>query len=282
MYNKLVFYNHFGNGDIFESREFVKHICEQVPAKEYCYSHGKDHRILLDMPFLTQEDETVKWANIRRPLFEEHSNLYVNTWIGIDGRYVLPGIGCTVEMLHKMYKDYGFTLRDDIYSYIPKIDWSYYDTPTINEYLSTNRNVLICNGRVNSSQAENFDFYPIIRRLAEKYPNIDFYTTEGYAEYQGLSNITNVNSIIKDKFNLYEIAYLSKFCDLVIGRCSGPSVFCEHSENCFDANFTTIGFTYTKQGSHFILSDNLPMKKLWSPETSEDGVFNKICEVIDE
>ena len=285
MYNKLVFVNHFGAGDIFESREFVKHICEQVQAKEYCYSHGKDHRILLDMPFLTQEDETVKWYNIRTPILEKDGNLYVNTWIGIDGRYVLPGIGCTVEMLHKMYKDYGFTLRDDIYSYIPRVDWSVYDTEIINSHLkqySEGLNVLISNGPVNSSQAENFDFYPVITKLAKKYSEVEFYTTSGYSQYQGLPNIHNVNDIVKDKFNLNEIGYLSKFCGIIVGRCSGPSVFAEHYENWMDGTKIALGFTYTYQGSHFVLSNHLPMDRQWSQETSEIGVYARISEAINE
>ena len=79
MLDKLVFYNHFGAGDIFESREFVKDYMKQFPAKEYWYAHGKHPRILADMPELryTPIDDSM---NCRMPFFNKGNSLYVNTW----------------------------------------------------------------------------------------------------------------------------------------------------------------------------------------------------------
>ena len=49
---RITFYNHFGAGDIFESREFVKDLMKILPADEYRYAHGKNPKILLDIPEL--------------------------------------------------------------------------------------------------------------------------------------------------------------------------------------------------------------------------------------
>lgn len=286
MYDKVVFYNQWGAGDIFESREFVKDIADQMPAKEYYYSHNKSHRILLDLPFLKQENETIRWANMRKATFGQDNNYYINTWIGRDGQYVLPGVGCTIEQLYRMYHDMRVVLREDTYSYIPTIDFSYYKTDTINEHIKkykSNKKILLCNGRVHSVQAANFDFAPVIKKLSETYPNVIFYITEGILDYSLPENVFLTSELIGNlEFDLNEIGYLSTFCNLIIGRCSGPSVFAMHKPNCIDPNKASLGFTYTYQGSHFVLNDGMPMKKYWSPVIYPDEVYTKIVEVMNE
>ncbi len=285
MYDKIVFYNHFGNGDIFESREFVKEIYKTVDAKEYIYSHGKNHRLLLDMPFLEQDSSYVATLSPRDSVVVSDNTMYINTWIGRDSSYVLPGIGCTVEMLCKMYKDMGFTIRYNPYYYIPRIDFTYYNTRRIATEMQLARKhkkVLISNGNVQSCQADNFPFEPIINRLAEKYPDVLFYITS--AMNYSNSNIIETNSITDCEglgSDLNEIAYLSTYCDLIVGRSSGPFVFAQNFDNVFDFSKTFLAFTYMYSGGFFLATGKVNFNKLWSDYAEEEQVFKNICGAID-
>jgi hypothetical protein len=259
-----------------------------LPGIKYYYAHGKSSKILKDIPNL----ESVQVIGIMHPMAKltfAEGTIFVNTWIGRDGRYVLPGIGCTVEKLYEMHNEIlkdlgGFQLtRDDVYSYIPKIDFSYYDLAGINKFLIENkdrRKILISNGNVQSNQAFNFDFNPVIDLLCKNYPDIIFIVTSPTnLVHENLINSGEVVNI--DQFDLNEIAYLSIFTDTIIGRSSGPHTFSQHMDNWLDPNKVNLAFTYENTGSHFVLSNHLPMKKDWSSATDTNTIYQKICGVIE-
>ena len=63
MYEKIIFYNHFGYGDLFNSREFVKELMKLLPADMYFYAHNKNKRTLEDI-------ENLKYIPLRSmPLY---------------------------------------------------------------------------------------------------------------------------------------------------------------------------------------------------------------------
>ena len=57
MIENLVFYNHWQNGDIHVSREFVKFFTESIDAKNYYYLHHKSEELLKDIPKLQIKSE---------------------------------------------------------------------------------------------------------------------------------------------------------------------------------------------------------------------------------
>lgn len=277
----------FGAGDVFESREFVKDYMTLMPHLNFFYAHGKNPRILLDMPELKFTEVTDAMHPMNK-ITVANDTIYINTWIGRDGRYVLPGIGCTVERLYDMHNnilhDVGmFKLtRDDVYSYIPKIDFSAYDLKDIHRFLidtKDRKKILISNGPVQSNQAFNFDFTPVIELLCKAFPEHVFLATSPASLVFDNLFYTG-NTINVDGFDLNEIAYLSLYTDIIVGRSSGPHTFSQHWDNWKNPNKINISFTYTKTGSHFVLSDHLPMHKVWSPATETNEVFNVIAEQI--
>ena len=57
------------------------------------------------------------------------------------------------------------------------------------------------------------------------------------------SNVKFTNNIFKDKtVDLFEISYLSKFCDIIIGRNSGPYTYSETYDNYMDNTKTFLSF----------------------------------------
>jgi len=290
MLDKLVFYNECGAGDIFESREFVKDYMKQFPAKEYYYAHKKHPRILADMPELKYT--TVEpFMNCRMPFITKDNSLFINTWIGRTSKYVLPGAGCTVERLYDMHNEYLNAidrkhLLKTRYEYIPSIDYSYYIVDEVNrflsdEYVRPDELVFIDNGKVLSKQAENFDFTPVIENLAVDYPDKIFIITHPIETE--LENIRYTGSIIKanSSFDLNEISYLSRFCNTLIGRCSGPHVFAQNLDNWLDKDKVLLSFTYSPYGASFVLDNkHLYMKKIWSKSTKPTDVLRDCHKAI--
>lgn len=279
MYKSLTFFNEYGAGDIFESREFVKEWANKVPAEEYRYAHGKNKKILADMPWLKQIDFDKSIMNsMKDVLGDDDGNIYVNTWIGRDGQYVLPGIGCTVEQLHRMHNDmmkrYSVGQLDlHPVAYIPRINYTYYERGNIHEFLASHQGerVLISNGPVQSNQALNFDMSSAIYDLCAKYPDKVFITTSKLPEEK--ENLFYTSDIINtNDFDLNEISYLSRFCNVIIGRNSGPHVFAQTIDNCMDVKTKFISFTYQQSGSSFVVNTQIRAEKYWSPVTDAYSV----------
>lgn len=287
MYNKLIFFNAYGNGDIFESRRFVKEIMQIIPAKHYFYAHGKSPRILADIPEIQFTPFVNDFDSSKAIIKLNDNSLVWNTWIGRDSKYVLPGIGCTVEKLYEMYNDILRLinlpgLSKPIFDYIPDIDYSYYNIKPIDEFLQKHiaQKVLISNGKVYSDQAVNFDFTPVINKLAEKLPDVIFILTE--ATDISKDNVFYTSNIInnKDKFDLNEISYLSLFCDTHIGRNSGPHVFAQVRDNWLDPNKVTLSFTRENIASHFVWKLPTAMQKRWSGSTNIAGIYETMYRAV--
>lgn len=287
----LTFFNHFGNGDIFESREFVKEWTQKVDPSiyQFFYAHGKSPWIIKDMVNIKSMEmpENLQPTGAIYQLGNGQSYA-INTWIGRESRFVLPGIGCVVEQLYKMHNEmmhhFGVRLEKDIIDYIPKIDFTYYHTEGVHKFLERYyyaRKIYISNGNVQSMQANNFDFDPILKNVIEKYPNYVFLVTNRTnLKYDNLFYTGDViNS--PNGFDLNECGYLSTFCDTIIGRNSGPHVFAQHYDNWMDETKATLSFTYTEVGATFVLEQPVKMKKYWSDATDVDGVTKKIMEVIE-
>jgi hypothetical protein len=175
-------------------------------------------------------------------------------------------------------------LSKSVLDYIPSIDYSYYDLLHVDKFLEQYKNkdkVLIDNGNVQSNQAKNFDFAPIIYRLADYYKDKLFVTTHPLPEKK--DNLFSSDFVIKSKepFDLTELSYLSLYCNTIIGRNSGPFVYAQVKENWFDPNKVFMSFTYTKIASTFVLSPQVKAKKYWSDFISEDGVYYKCVEAIE-
>jgi len=119
-----------------------------------------------------------------------------------------------------------------------------------------------------SNQSFVGDMSDLLNPLANKYNDITWLCTKKFNTTE--SNILFTDDIIKDNdlydFNapwhdrqqnncdLNEISYLSRFCNVIIGKNSGPFVFCETKENFNNPDKTFISFTkwQTESLSHNI------------------------------
>jgi hypothetical protein len=286
-FRNIIFYNRNHNGDVFESREFVKAFLKIVPAHAYYYLHSNSERLLLDIDNLTQI-RVKRWSGMtpERGLlsFGVNKNVFINTWIG-NGKY-----GCLVETNYDMYNEalhkLGYhPLPDEPKDYLPVIDYSKFDTIGIDNFMRIAKwwegMVLVDNGNVLSLQANNFDFTPVLTSLSKQHPGKLFITTS--PTYCREENIWWTGDIIHSPYDndLMEISYLSRFCDIIVGRNSAPFVFSATKEN-LNSDKTFISFCYEARVATFHVNQSIKSKQIWSGATSEGDVFRVINNEINE
>lgn len=256
---KVVFVSYYGVGDLFNSREFVKDIMRQTPDKEHFYVHGKPENIFEDIPLPKWKGRGEIIATCPTKIIDDA--LFINTWIGRDSKYVLPGIGCKIYKNKEMFNDmlgssYGIRLEGDGDYYWPKIQWnrvSHLDR--VVKWLGTvptKKHVIISNGVVNSSQSENFDFTPIIEKLVRKYPDTPFIET--HRTGIKADNLFFSGDITGDVggVDVNQIAFLALGSKLVVGRSSGTFTCCMTADFMKDFNRKALTFVSHSNAGYFI------------------------------
>lgn len=236
---KICFFNFYHNGDLFHSKPFVREVIKHLGKEKVLYAHFKDPIVLkdLDIQHVRLEGISDK-VKIMRP--KDPDMLFVNTWIG---SYFDKYTGeCTLNFNMKMwadiYEDINTTFKKKmklgpVENYLPFVDYSKFELANVNNFIDaeTRPKILFCNGPAMSGQCQyNGDMKEIISTLAIQYENKVFITTHKIDV--DLPNVLYSGDIIKsDRCDLNEIAYLTKFCNLIIGRNSGPFCFASTGEN---------------------------------------------------
>jgi hypothetical protein len=252
---KVIFFNAFHKGDLHLSRTMVKRFVEAFPDIEFGYMHQNDPYLLKDLGLkyygwrrLSSKDQT--------GVVQIDDTLYLNTWFcSYDNEFMNRYNGITFDTLYFVFEKhlslFGRTWADiekDPKELYPSIDWSKYNCAGVDRYRAIEfpkykKNVIICNGPALSGQSKPFDWNIIIDYLSRKFPNVQFICTDnGYKKKT--SNVAFTSDIIGIKeCDLNEIAYLSTFCEVIIGRTSGPNSYTMIKENSFDSRKTLLSFS---------------------------------------
>lgn len=278
---KIQLYNHFHYGDVFFSRIIVKELYDFF---EIDYYHNLNTPLFPDF-------ENVNEIRGIPPNFDvqqgDLKNYKVNTWIGQKNFSYLnkEKRGCCFEnymiLVHEIL-DYFKIEKKEKEEYLPTINFNKVsNTPNIERDLIRfkkifSKLILISNGNVHSGQSLNFNFDDIILKLSTKFPNYLFLVTEKIRFKS--ENIICTSDITKIHPDLLQISFISKFCDVVIGRSSGPHSFCMIKDNLFDETKTFISFNNLKDESHYYF-DSL-CKKIWSNNYDQNNVMETIIKNI--
>lgn len=245
----LYFYNYWHNGDIHYSREFVKDIISKTNFDNYFYAHNNKFGLLKDIEKLTEiKFETIGNTELNTlNIFDKNNDVYINTWIGqLKMKYI--GFGINVHSNYMIYKDIYRQLNismNDVKTYIPKINFDVINKQPIDSFFEDRKkNVLICNGKLCSNQSTPQPFEPFIMDLSEKFSTFNFIFTDNTNKIDRenifyTDDIIGLNTTIVTDLN--EISYLSTFCDVIIGKESGPFAFSTIEDN-MNGNKTFINF----------------------------------------
>lgn len=251
MPNKIVFFNHYHRGDLHTSKEFIKQIQTEAVGFEFEYLHNNPD--ILTNEFNIVKTGTPEVLEYKTPFYQDENVLYVNSWVGCNWDIFCKHGGINMQTLYESwgkifetineYFNLNLKLKESKEEYLPRVDYSFAKTDNIEKYLQTNkRRILICNNVPASNQSFNSDMQEEIILFARKNTDTDFICTNKISH--DLNNIKFVDDIIGFNLdcNLLEISYLSKYCDVIIGKNSGPYVFCETYDNYMNAGKTFVSF----------------------------------------
>lgn len=265
MINRIVFFNHFHVGDVFFSKAYLDKIIKQLPDIEFFYVHPYNQRLVHDLNINTDVSKLMlDTGPISSQRFVQLDQcLLVNTWIGAYLDLVLPGeLHGNYLSLRKMFKIIEQELvtrlnrtleivTENQFEVIPVTDWSRYNITPIDQFCidhqSQNKH-LFCNGFVRADQCRLGSMKNIIETLAEMLPNDIFICTEKFNTT--ISRIYFTDDITKTSADVNEIAYLSTRCQTIIGKNSGPYMYCHVRENFFDSNRVFVSCSYRASDSY--------------------------------
>ena len=288
---RICFFNHYHNGDVLHSKQFVKQIIETYPT-EYFYAHSLNPAIIRDLNLASAQPINVdhKVQIAKAP----DETLFINTWIGAYfGLGMKHDAECTLRFAYEMWGNIYKTLNEilninlvlgPIEDYLPAIDYSKYDIQQIDDFLSprsiTEKRVLLSNGPCYSGQCDyTGDMQPIIIQLAEKHTDTLFIATHKFDT--NLSNVIFTQDIIKTSYgsDLNEISYLANYCDIIIGRNSGPDCFNKTQDTLLDDTKTFYTFG-SRETDSFCYGLELPSNYIFQQFTSLEQVTSDISNLI--
>jgi hypothetical protein len=293
----LTVYNHFGLGDTFESREFVLDWMHTLKL-DTCEVETNFPAVFEDLPQIVTKPVAAHREK-HQHLSKRAGHVVVNSWIGAlngetkpKGDFVInPGVGCTVDNLHRMHALYMRWLglkgmKKPVVEYLSDIDYSKVrlgDVPEFVKNLSDRKLVLICNGPTGSQHAENFSMTQMIELLPIDH-NILFIFTER-------EPCVHLNTFFTDDItqrppggsDFNAISYLSTFCDVIVGRCSGAQMPCETRRNWMDPSKTLLSFTHHDNGASFVRDPaalGLKMRRVWSGASAPEEAAEVLKSVL--
>lgn len=250
---KVVFFNHFHNGDLHVGRNFVKQIMNKLPGYSFGYSHRNPANILSDIPNLSFSNSGVGMINEHVSLYRTEDTIYFNTWYAQQHFKHMNALGLTFDALYAGFDEncrtaFGFSLSDisnDPKVFFPTIDYSKFEIEYAQKWINENpgKKILVENGHSLSGQSDNFNMSAAIVNVARNHMDKIFILSNQDATPLP-SNCIYASSIIKksQRSDLNEISYLSAHCDVIIGRASGVWTFALTQQNLFERQPKFIGF----------------------------------------
>jgi len=274
------------NGDLHYYREFIKDIINKLNYDEYYLLQNTSEKLLSDINKL-KFDKLNDNCFINETIYNINNDIYINIHGSqLEDRQILnrnEHLSIFKGALNLDYYHYVFSiiytklniLISGIESYIPDIDYSKFEIENINTFINSNQRhkILICNGECHTFQSGKIDFLSIIDKLSENNKDLDFILTHKINLIK--ENILFTDDIINAKFpDLNEISYLSTFCDIIIGRASGPYCFTITKENIKNTNKTYIFITSSYLDG--IYTDFNACDKLWINNFDDELIYNLI------
>lgn len=306
---KITLFNHFHRGDLFTHKEFARDLKAQLPDVTIEYWHYNHPKVNLDLGIpLTSIPEKLD-RNVALYADQERKDIWVNTWIGVHGEIFTR---CGGVNLNSLYESWGLLyqainnmlevnvkLKPNKFDYMPRIDYTFFDTVAVDTWCLKSKDrkrVLICNGSPMSNQSFSWDMTQIIKNFADEYPEVDFYCTKKFDN--DLPNVFFTDDIIPQgddwsikphwvdrplaTCDLNEISYLSTHCDVIIGKNSGPFVFCETRDNYLDKNKHIVSFSRGSQESMSHEVNEIECKYLLVTDHTPETVSSTLRAVIED
>ena len=289
----IKFYNDGHHGDIFFSRPFIKQIITNNLHKFTSFEfYSKCHRDLtLDIPNLNVKQfcddpilsNLLQTNNIvDKDFFEIDNSIYINTWAARQHcKYVQKDF--SKFSFEGFYDSFLNTVKNYELEYPEKksnlfqnnFDYSFYENSRFEKIknlmkeFQNKTKILICNNDFFAGQSQHYNYENLLNNnnlkkdcvifltnysdLIDKKDNL-FFVSDIIDGEKFHSNIKNWH--IKNKSDLIEISFISNFCDIIIGRDSGPFEITKNYNNAMNDNKVFISLCIHNT-NHCWYDDNL-------------------------
>lgn len=276
----IYFKNPCNLGDVHVSRELIKYAMKVLPAKRFVYCHKHHSRLTSDITQLEHANQDPSDLPIGSAVL---STWYADSPAWHEGR----GMGCTLNTLVELFRMHfadcgGHELEASIENFIPTYDFTFFHTAGVDDALSTFRQyktkVLVANGECLSGQTNMpegiYDF--ALADLVKAYPDVLFlFTNESALRAPNLLYTAKLIGLPPGITDLPEHAYLSRFCDVIIGRGSGPYTYAYTLENLMNEKKLFVCFTDDPKTAQWVY----PVEKVKaSISISGDYTFRRLRE----
>lgn len=288
----LNFINKGHNGDLHYSKGFMRDLYGIIKPEECFLFHSCKSGAVKDLEFLDNNKPDYFGCDFNRYDVREKTakigrNVFINTWT-FEGFINEPFYyGCSVYSNHgafrKIYDMFGISshFKEEVEHYLPTVNFDLVEKTNIDNFVSSNKSkkIIIANGPVLSNQSKSFDFNPAVEFLADTYRNMSFILTQDYGLRK--DNVFYTSDIIKvEGCDLNEISYLSDFCDVLVGRGSGPGCYMHTKKNFFNKDKVMVGFTeWIYEGFWYLVNED-GCKQLWTNDYSNESLIKTIREAI--
>lgn len=311
----IIFFNGHQNGDIANSRGCVEYITNQLGDRfTYHFLQRKPIGAVVFPPNVNVSYPPQGFPDIHRAheenlvYFSIENALCLNMWQGCCKYFIshnaVNGYGITQESLRQQLNECIDAIKTRTGHAIPYPSTSLEALParTTNPHnkeladvfinsVKTKHTavVLIANGHVESSQTPEFSFGDYLQNLMEERPDVGFiYTAKNF-------NTHNSNCYFIDDHvpfpNLSAIDYISKDCNVIVSRMSGPGIITMNRDNYLDSSKTLISFTLSPSIAFEGLQteDNINNQKwgvdqgatlIWSNDISQSNIEQTLKNVI--
>jgi hypothetical protein len=301
--SKIVFFNHLHRGDLHTHKAFIAQIQNQLPDIKLEYLHKNPSRLTdeYNIPLMGTPDHLER--NV--PFYQdvENNTLYINTWVATNWERFCKHGGVNMNLLIDQWTEIFDTInkffsvdikiRESKEFYLPLQNQEFVEKKNVDSYIESapEKRVLVCNNVPASGQSFADNLSKFLIPIAEANPGVDIICTDRFET--SLSNIKFTSDIIKSEkeTDLLEISYLSSFCNVIIGKNSGPYVFCETFDNYMNSNKTMVSFNKINREFDSIketmsLDLSVPCKYIVIPIQNvvnlTDSDINSIREVLEK
>jgi hypothetical protein len=306
---EVAFYNPCNNGDIHVSRELVKYTMKvarkQCSDTRFYYYHknparltvdieGLEHRPLSEMPQIASANELRS--------FKYKDTIFLNTWYAASP--VFKSMYCTLNTLHELFRSnlkewFAHDIGSDADRFLPTYEKRLFaldlETHKVDEVVSQwysgcaqhrGTRVLLCNGQPMSGQTNMppGHFEEAMQAVIDAHPSALFIVTNPEVhQFSGDNVIFSSDITDVEGCDLPEIAYLSIFCDVIVGRGSGPYSFSLTRENLTNPLKTFVCFTDDERVANWVYMSNLVAAKIvWSDNYDVDNMRAIVNKVLSE
>ncbi len=317
-FRKIVFFNGHQNGDVANSRGVVNYIVEQLGENFEYFFVTQRHEDAIQfntkvqvfrqsfssiLPFEILDD--IKSSHEKRLHYIIDDTIFLNLWIGCSPYYLdsraPKGHGITrkslqyqaIECIDFIKENSGISIEYPTENdTLPTRIVTDRNSKLLSEFVSTittnfRKRIFIPNGNVESSQTPQFTFGNEIQSVMKNNLDVAFiYTAKNFGAE------TNNVFFIDDYFhipNLKDMDVISKWCEVLVTRASGPGCVVSTKENYFDRTKTFISFTINPAiGFEALCSDEEIENRKWGYENtakmiwSNDFSSENLCKIIGE